>query len=795
MAGQAASEVPDGTRGGCSFGLLGPLVVVRDGHSLALGGRQQRAVLARLLIQTGAVVSVDQLLLALWGERPTDGAVTTVQTYVSHLREVLEPDRSRGAAPRLLLTEPRGYRLAVPDLAVDAMVFEQAVSAGRCALAAGRFEDASTGLDRALRLWRGDVLSDLADFDFTREASAQLAGLRLSALEDRCEADLALGRHRQVADELDSVAAAHPLRERVHAQRMLALYRCGRQAEALAAYGSLRDTLAEELGIDPNPEVQGLHLAILRQDPALHVERPPPAVQQPAPPVAQLAGAVGAERAGGPDGGGPGRTGRDGRRGPSRRWLAAASVAVVVLSLVGASARSAGGPADGPQRSTGRSPPLLGVNSVGRLDAATGLGSAVRVGQDPAGLAYGAGALWVANEGSRTVTRVDPSDDRVVSTVAVGVAPSAVAVTGDDVWVVDGGDATVSRVNARTNRKVQVIRVGNAPSAIAAGSGGVWVANGADDTIQRIDPQSGRPDPPIDVGDTPSGVAVAAGIVWVANAGDGTVSRVDARTGDLRSPIKVGVGPRGLAVTRGAVWVANSLELSVTRIDPLRGRVVRTVRVGDGPRSVVAGAGAVWVADEYGGRLDRIDPRTNRVARRVPLGGSPRAVAAAGASVWVATGPPTGSAHRGGTVVVDSSVVPTFETVDPARNWSAATMSMAYDGLVGLRRTGGSDGTTLVPDLATRLPRPTDGGRTYRFTLRRGIRYSDGGSVLATDLRRGVERALRGPGQRYYLGILGARGCVTHPSDCDLTRGVVTDDERAQVIFHLTSPDPTSWRS
>src|SRR3954451_6317065 len=138
MAGQAASAVPDATRGECSFGVLGPLLVLRDGRALALGGRQQRAVLARLLVQTGAVVTVDQLLLALWGERPTDGAVTTVQTYVSHLREVLEPDRSRGAVPQLLLTEPRGYRLAVPDCAVDAVVFEQAVSAGRCALAAGR---------------------------------------------------------------------------------------------------------------------------------------------------------------------------------------------------------------------------------------------------------------------------------------------------------------------------------------------------------------------------------------------------------------------------------------------------------------------------------------------------------------------------------------------------------------------------------------------------------------------------------------------------------------------------------
>jgi YVTN family beta-propeller protein len=283
---------------------------------------------------------------------------------------------------------------------------------------------------------------------------------------------------------------------------------------------------------------------------------------------------------------------------------------------------------------------------------------------------------------------------------------------------------------------------------------------------------------------------VAAGTVWVANTGDATVSRVDTATGNVRSPISVGAGPRGVAATRGAVWVADSFELKVTRIDPASGRVVRTVSVGDGPRSVVAGAGALWVIDEYDGTVERIDPTVNAVTRHLQLGSSPRAVAVAGSSVWVATGSPVGTAHRGGTLIVDGDVVPTYETIDPARNWFPATMTMAYDGLVALRRVGGSDGTTLVPDLATALPRPTDGGRTYRFTLRRGIRYSDGGTVLATDLRRGVERALLGPGQEYYLGILGARQCVAHPSDCDLTRGVRTDDERSRVTFHLKSADP-----
>ena len=135
--------------------------------------------------------------------------------------------------------------------------------------------------------------------------------------------------------------------------------------------------------------------------------------------------------------------------------------------------------------------------------------------------------------------------------------------------------------------------------------------------------------------------------------------------------------------------------------------------------------------------------------------------------------------------------MPGFESIDPARNWDfSPTMFMAYDGLVAPRRTGGPDGTTLVPDLATSLPRPTDGGRTYTFTLRRGIRYSDGRTVVASDLRRGVERAALGPGHDYYSGILGVRQCSAHPPDCDLSRGVVTDDARSRITFHLRSADP-----
>ena len=455
------------------FCVLGPLHVRRAGLPVSLGGRQQRAVLARLLMEPKRAVSVEQLADALWGERTPAGAVTTIQTYVSHLRDVLEPSRPRGSPPRVLVTEQRGYRLDVATGSIDSEQFELAVASGRAMLEKGRHEAASVQLRDALALWRGEVLEDLAEYDFVRELAARLDTLRLAAIEDRIEADLALGRHQQLIGELDALVAAHPLRERLHGQRMLALYRCGQQAEALAAYVTVRDTLAGELGIDPNPALQSRYLTILRQDPELDwhpAAEPDPSPQEEA--ASSRAPASGAPR-------------RRPRR-PLLVALAAAS-AVVVLAAVGTVVIAS-------DDSGSRSPVRLAANSVGRIGGTGALDRAVDVGQSPAGIAYGHAALWVANEGDRTVSRVDPRAGRVVQTVDVGAAPNAVAVTGDDVWVVNGGDGTVSRVSARTDRVVQTVKVGNLPSAIAGAAGGVWVANTADDTVQRIDPRMDRPD-------------------------------------------------------------------------------------------------------------------------------------------------------------------------------------------------------------------------------------------------------------------------------------------------------------
>ena len=264
-----AADTVAGVTGPAEFGILGPLDVTRSGYAVALGGPRQRAVLALLLLEANRVVSMDRLAEEVWGGHPPEGWATTLQTYVFHLRQALDPDRARGVAGDVLVTRGRGYLLRVNREHLDAAVFQDGFTAGRAALDAGRYAEAAGTLRQALDLWRSGVLADLADYAFTRPEAARLEELRLAALEARIDADLALGRHDTLTAELEQLAADHPLRERLHGQLMLALYRCGRQAEALAAYRRARDLLAGELGIDPGEPLQHLHGSVLAHDPAL----------------------------------------------------------------------------------------------------------------------------------------------------------------------------------------------------------------------------------------------------------------------------------------------------------------------------------------------------------------------------------------------------------------------------------------------------------------------------------------------------------------------------------------------
>jgi len=233
------------------FRILGPFEVCSEGRQLSLGGTKQRAVLAVLLLHRNEVVSTDRLIDELWGDRPPATAAKTVQVYISQLRKALRDRRGSDEVESVLVTKAPGYMLVVEPSELDAAQFERLAENGRSALAAGRPRLAARTLLEALALWRGPPLADFAADSFAQNEIGRLEEARVSALEERIEADLALGRHLELVGELESLVAAHPLRERLRGQLMLALYRSGRQAEALAAYQAARRLLIDELGLEP----------------------------------------------------------------------------------------------------------------------------------------------------------------------------------------------------------------------------------------------------------------------------------------------------------------------------------------------------------------------------------------------------------------------------------------------------------------------------------------------------------------------------------------------------------------
>ncbi|MGH2629798.1 MAG: AfsR/SARP family transcriptional regulator, partial [Actinomycetota bacterium] len=246
------------------FRILGPLEVWNDGREVPLGGPKPRALLAVLLLHPNEVVLDERLIDQIWGEDPPEGAAAALRVHVSRLRKALPQD--------VVSTRSPGYAIRVEPEDLDLNRFERLVDEGRSLLARGLAADASERLHDALSLWRGPALADFTYENFAQAAIARLEEIRLAAVELRIDADLALGRHDELVGELEALVAEHPLRERLRGCLMTALYRSGRQAEALDGAKDARRALVDELGIDPSPALQELEQAILRQDPSLDVE-------------------------------------------------------------------------------------------------------------------------------------------------------------------------------------------------------------------------------------------------------------------------------------------------------------------------------------------------------------------------------------------------------------------------------------------------------------------------------------------------------------------------------------------
>jgi len=287
------------------FRLLGPLEAVVDGTPVRLAAEKPRALLALLLLNRNRVVPTERLVDELWGEEAPARATKALQVYVSQLRKALGPER--------LVTRSPGYELRVDEGELDVARFESLAAAAREQLSAGNARAAAAGLREALELWRGPALREFRSEPFAEIAGARLEDLRLGAVEDRLQAELDTGEAARVVPELEELVAAEPLRERPRELLMLALYRAGRQADALDLYRRTRDLFVNELGIEPGPGLRELEQAVLRQDTAL---RAPP--RRPRPPAPE------------PGAGPPPRR---------RRWPLA--LAAVAAALVGAGAVTA----------------------------------------------------------------------------------------------------------------------------------------------------------------------------------------------------------------------------------------------------------------------------------------------------------------------------------------------------------------------------------------------------------------------------------------------------------------------
>jgi YVTN family beta-propeller protein len=723
--------------------LLGPVEARLDGRPVALGAPKQRAVLAMLALQLGRTVSTDRLEEGLWGERPPLSAPKMVQLYVSHLRRLLD---GNGAE---IVTRGRGYELRLSDGDVDALRFEQLLDDGRAR--------------EALALWRGEALADLVDEPFAAAEVRRLDVLRLHASELAIDDDIEAGRHGKVIGELDALIDEHPLREQLHARRMLALYRCGRQAEALEAYRDARAVLVEQVGVEPGGELRRLQDAILAQDPALDGAAAPPPTQARPPPT----------------------------RPPPHRRTGALIAAAAVLLLAGAAAFGISRVLE-PDGLPG-----IDENAVGLIDPDGGrITAQYPAGRGPGAVVAGGGSMWIANTLDGTVSRI-PADRHQVFAIDVGGAPHGLAFGAGSLWVADGDARSVAQIDPGTNKVQQRIDVGNAPSAVAFAGGALWVASGVDGTLDRIELGRVPGRRPIPLGSNPTAMAAGAGALWVASEEAGTVTRIEPRSGTVGRAIPVGNGPSAVATGEGAVWVVNGHDGTVSRIDPATNAVTGTVRVCGEPTAVAAGAGAVWVAGGEDGTIARVDPDTTGVVERIHTGNSPSAVTVAGGRVWATAGAPQAT-HRGGTLrVLISSSPPKALSIDWMAEygyyWQAAQVtSLAYDGLVGYRRVSGAAGATIVGALATDAPRPSHDGRTYVFTLRRGLRYSDGRPVRPEDFRASMERFLQLTPHQFtpwFAAIVGAPRCVNRRARCDLSRGIETDPRARTITIHLTRPD------
>jgi DNA-binding SARP family transcriptional activator/outer membrane protein assembly factor BamB len=564
------------------FRILGPLEIVGDDGPITVHRGKEQALLVFMLLHPNELLPSDRLIDELWDERPPATAAKILQNAVSQLRKALGDGR--------LETRPPGYVFHLGPGELDLERFEELARDGRS--------------EEALALWRGPPLVDLREERFADDARRRLEDERLAVLEDRIDADLAAGRGAQLVPELERLVAQQPLRERMHAQLMRALYASGRQADALEAYRRARRTLSDELGLEPGPELQELERKILQQDPELAPRRSQSRTAEPR---------------------------------PRRRWLLPAALLLVVAGVVAGVLVA----------TAGSSKPLLAKpNSLAAIDPAHNkVVGTVPIGDTPRGVAVGGGHVWTANAGEGTVSMVDPNDVHVLRTIGVGAAATDLVVTDGKVWVAAGNDNKLIRLDARSGGVLDATEISGdlsaAAYAIAAGDGSVWVASG--DTIYKVDPSTQRfSRQRRHLGEGINDVATHAGSIWLVTSRQ-RVFQFAASDLSPRGVVSLGSIPVSLAIADGSVWAGGQNPtgngVAVFRLDEETARVLQTIPLGGNgyPPTVdlAHGFGSIWVASYDLGEVERLDPETGDIIARIKVGGHPAGIAAGAGRVWV----------------------------------------------------------------------------------------------------------------------------------------------------------------
>ena len=596
--------------------LLGPFEVWEGKDRLPVGSGKQAALLALLVLHRGEAVSNDRLVEALWDGRPPPTASKNVQIYVSQVRKVL--------GEGVIETRGNGYAATLDPSQVDTERFGKLVERGSKLLAEGNHVGAAATLSEALALWRGPALADFAYADFAQRAIARLEEVRLGALEDRIDADLALGRHSQVVPELESLVRDNPLRERLREQLMLALYRNKRQADALDVYHDARRRFLEELGLEPGRSLQTLQQRILRQDDTLE-----------APTSARIPRVVRADR------------------------RVAIGVGVFLLAALAALAIR-GFVTGGPHRLQ-----TVSLNAVGVIDPRTNdVVAQVPVGVNPLGIAVEGGRVWVANEEDRTLSEIDASSRKLIRTIALDGAATDVTAAEGFIWVLNAATPVnttppveITKINPRLGEVVDRIPTDLAYGEVIEGQlavarGSAWVPSAAGDSprqaIERIDVAHHRVTGRLRVlgpRRAEAGITYGQGSVWFVDA-RGLV-RFDPAAGNVEVVSVQGGG--GLALGLGAVWVGarfppecllpecRSKRGYVAKVDLGPRAIEATIPAAD-PVGVAVSQGSVWVANRQSKTVERIDPTTNSTIATIPLGNTPTSIAVGAGAVWVVVG-------------------------------------------------------------------------------------------------------------------------------------------------------------